>query len=172
VGRTGPHAGFTLGYVAHERHHPRWPSIRDCSYFIRDFRLESGPGGGLNRSTQHATLYLRKMECGDGTEISSRVYEGRKEGVVGALAARGVFEGDRPSVWEAIIVYLFPGSTARGHSLSLVRVMRNDRSWRIVLKNSKSERARNSRKSIAVATFDAAICPRANTRIAGNNQAN
>jgi len=55
------------------------------------------------------------MECGDGTEISSRVYGGREEGVVGALAARGVFEGDRPSVWEAIIVYLFPGSTARGH---------------------------------------------------------
>src|SRR5271169_6165306 len=37
----------------------------------------------------------------------------------------------------------------------------------IVLKNSKSERARNARKSIAVAIFDAAICPRANTRIAG-----
>jgi hypothetical protein len=37
----------------------------------------------------------------------------------------------------------------------------------IVLKNSKSERARNSRKSIAVATIDAAVRPRANTRIAG-----
>jgi hypothetical protein len=34
---------------------------------------------------------------------------------MGPLAAWRVFEGDRPSVWEAIIVYLFPGGAARGH---------------------------------------------------------
>src|SRR5450631_4026401 len=56
------------------------------------------------------------MECGDGTGISSRVYGGREERVVGPLAAWRVLEGDRPSVWEAIIVYLFPGGTARRHS--------------------------------------------------------
>src|SRR5271157_4910633 len=55
------------------------------------------------------------MECCDGTEISSRFYSGREEGVVGRLAAWGVFKGDRPSVWEAVIVYLFPGGPVRGH---------------------------------------------------------
>src|ERR1700688_5248218 len=54
------------------------------------------------------------MECGDGTEISSRVYSGREDGVMGSLAAWGVFEGDRAGVWEAVIVDLFPGGPARG----------------------------------------------------------
>jgi hypothetical protein len=42
------------------------------------------------------------MECGDGTEISPRVYGGREK-VVGPLAARGVVEGDldqRPKTAE------------------------------------------------------------------------
>ena len=30
------------------------------------------------------------MECDDGSEISSRVYGGREDGVMGSLAARGV----------------------------------------------------------------------------------
>ena len=34
------------------------------------------------------------MECGDGTEISSRFYCGREKGVVGSLEARRVAEGD------------------------------------------------------------------------------
>ena len=55
------------------------------------------------------------MECGDGTEISPRVYGGREDRVVGPLAARGVVEGDRASVWEAVIVDLFPSGPARGH---------------------------------------------------------
>src|ERR1700730_17233317 len=54
------------------------------------------------------------MECDDGTEISSRFYNGREDGVMGSLATRGVFEGDRASVWEAVIVDLFPGGPARG----------------------------------------------------------
>ena len=55
------------------------------------------------------------MECDDGTEISSRFYNGREDGVMGSLATRGVFEGDRASVWEAVIVDLFPSGPARGH---------------------------------------------------------
>ena len=34
---------------------------------------------------------------------------------MGPLAAWGVFEGDRSSVWEAVIVCLFPGGPVRGH---------------------------------------------------------
>src|ERR1039458_7355193 len=34
------------------------------------------------------------MECDDGTEISSRVYGGREDGVMGSLAARGVAQSD------------------------------------------------------------------------------
>ena len=52
------------------------------------------------------------MECGDGTEISPRVYGGREDRVVGPLAARGLVGGDRASVWEAVIVDLFPSSPA------------------------------------------------------------
>jgi hypothetical protein len=35
---------------------------------------------------------------------------------MGSLEARGVAEGDRTSFWQAVIVDLFPGGTARGHS--------------------------------------------------------
>src|SRR5664279_541484 len=56
------------------------------------------------------------MECVDGSGISSRVYNGREDGVVGSLAARRVAQGDWASVWEAVIVYLFPGVTARWDS--------------------------------------------------------
>ena len=58
------------------------------------------------------------MECGDGTEISSRFYSGREDGVMGSLATRRVFEGDRAGVWEAVIVYLFPGVAIRWNSSS------------------------------------------------------
>src|ERR1039458_7617528 len=56
------------------------------------------------------------MECDDGSGISSRVYNGREDGVMGSLEAGGVAEGDRPSVWQAVVVDLFPGGTARGYS--------------------------------------------------------
>src|ERR1700733_5921356 len=55
------------------------------------------------------------MEVDDGKEISLGFYNGREDGVMGSLATRGVFEGDRASVWEAVIVDLFPGGPARGH---------------------------------------------------------
>jgi hypothetical protein len=42
--------------------------------------------GGLNRSTQHFILE-EKMECADGSEISSRIYCGREDGAMGSLAA-------------------------------------------------------------------------------------
>src|SRR5258706_2446720 len=58
------------------------------------------------------------MECGDGSGISSRVYNGREDGVMGSLAARGVAQGDRAGVWQAVIVDLFPGVTARWDSSS------------------------------------------------------
>jgi hypothetical protein len=47
------------------------------------------------------------MECGDGTEISSRFCSGRKDGIIGSLATWRVFGGDRAGVCEAVIVYLF-----------------------------------------------------------------
>src|SRR5260370_36718304 len=60
--------------------------------------------------------YRKKMECSDGSGISSRVYNGREDGVMGSLAARRVAEGDWAGVWEAVIVDLFPGLTARWNS--------------------------------------------------------
>ena len=46
------------------------------------------------------TLSLReKMECGDGSEVSSRVHCGREDGVVGSLAAGRVAQSDWASVW-------------------------------------------------------------------------
>src|SRR4030095_7269804 len=58
------------------------------------------------------------MECDDGSRLSSRVYGGRKDGVMGSLAARGVAQSDRAGVWEAFIVHLLPGVTARWDSSS------------------------------------------------------
>src|SRR5450759_781376 len=50
------------------------------------------------------TLSLReKMECDDGSEILSWFQRGRENGVVGALAARGVAESDWAGVWQAVI---------------------------------------------------------------------
>src|SRR4029077_9928717 len=64
-----------------------------------------------------ATLYLKEeMECGAGTEISSRVYGGREDGVMGPLEARRVAEGNRTGFWQAVIVDLFFGIPARRHS--------------------------------------------------------
>ena len=48
-----------------------------------------------------------KMECSDGSGLSSGVYYGREDGVMGSMAARGVAEGDRTSFWQAVIVDLF-----------------------------------------------------------------
>src|SRR5450432_822566 len=56
------------------------------------------------------------MECGDGSGISSRVYNGREDGVMGSLAARRVAQGDWASVWQAVVVHLFPDLTARWNS--------------------------------------------------------
>src|SRR5476651_779703 len=56
------------------------------------------------------------MECGDGSVISSRVYNGREDGVMGSLAARRVAQGDWASVWQAVVVHLFPDLTARWNS--------------------------------------------------------
>src|SRR5262249_47117941 len=52
------------------------------------------------------------MECDDGSGLSSRIYGGREDGVMGSLAARRVAQSDRAGVWEAFIVHLFPGVTA------------------------------------------------------------
>src|ERR1700726_3937625 len=67
--------------------------------------------GGLNRSTQHFILE-GKDGVWDGTEISSRFYCGREDGVMGSLEAWGVAEGDRTSFWQAVIVDLFSGGSA------------------------------------------------------------
>src|SRR6476620_2510478 len=58
------------------------------------------------------------MECDDGSRLSSRVYGGREDGVMGSLAARGVAQSDRASIWEAFIVDLFPGVAIRWDSSS------------------------------------------------------
>ena len=49
----------------------------------------------------------------DGSKISSRVYCGRENGVMGSLEARRVAEGDWTSFWQAVIVDLFFGCTVR-----------------------------------------------------------
>src|SRR5262245_5628951 len=60
-----------------------------------------------------ATLYLKEgMECGDGSEISSRVHCGREDGVMGSLEARRVAEGNWTSFWQAVVVDLFFGGAA------------------------------------------------------------
>src|SRR5450631_2543375 len=56
------------------------------------------------------------MECDDGSEISSRVYGGREDGVMGSLAARGVAQGNWPGFWQAVLIDLQPGSPARRDS--------------------------------------------------------
>ena len=73
--------------------------------------------GGLNRSTQHFVLATRDGVLRWNRDFVEVLQRGREEGVVGPLAAWGVFEGDRPSVWEAVIVYLFPGGPVRGTSI-------------------------------------------------------
>jgi hypothetical protein len=47
-----------------------------------------------------ATLYLsrKRWSVDDVSKISSRLHSGRENGVMGSLAARGVAEGDWPSV--------------------------------------------------------------------------
>ena len=81
-----------------------WPRGRPISVF----------DGGLNRSTQHFIL-KRKDGVYNGSKISSRFHRGGEDGIMRPLAAWGVFEGDRSSVWEAVIVCLFPGGPVRGY---------------------------------------------------------
>jgi hypothetical protein len=64
--------------------------------------------GGLNRSAQHFILNGRDGVFGYVSKISSRFYCGREDGVMGSLAARGVFERDWTSIWQAVIVYSSP----------------------------------------------------------------
>jgi hypothetical protein len=73
--------------------------------------------GGLNRSTQHFILG-EKMECENGTGISSRVYGGREDGVMGPLAAWRVAQGDWAGFLQAVLIDLQPGGTAWRHSSS------------------------------------------------------
>jgi hypothetical protein len=49
---------------------------------------------------------------GDGQRISSRVYCGGENGVMGSLEARRVAEGDRTSFWQAVVVDLSLGGSA------------------------------------------------------------
>jgi len=67
--------------------------------------------GGLSRSTQHFILE-GKMECDDGSEISSRFYSRREDGVMGSLATRGVAQGDWAGFWQTVIIDLSSGSPA------------------------------------------------------------
>src|SRR5262252_2445737 len=76
--------------------------------------------GGLKRSTQHFISDRRDGVDGDGAKICSRFQCGRERGVVGALAARGVAQGDWASVWQAVVVDLFSGGSAWRHSSSTV----------------------------------------------------
>ncbi len=64
-----------------------------------------------------ATLYLKRKDgvSADEAKLWSRVQYGREDGVVGSLAARGVDESDWASVWQALIVYLFPSGAVRRH---------------------------------------------------------
>src|SRR6516225_11559028 len=63
--------------------------------------------GGLKWSSQHFILNGRDGVDGDGPKNCSRFQCSGESGVVGPLAARGIAEGDWPSVWQAVIVDLF-----------------------------------------------------------------
>src|SRR5271169_6669219 len=76
----------------------------------------SGLGGGLDRSTQHFILEGKDGVYDDGSEIWSRVYGGREDGVMGSLAAGRVAQSDWAGVWQAVIFHLLPGGTAWRHS--------------------------------------------------------
>ena len=75
--------------------------------FIRGRACEAKPevegmsavGGGLNRSTQHFILKRKDGVYGDESKISSRLHCRREDGIMGPLAAWGVFEGDWACVW-------------------------------------------------------------------------
>jgi hypothetical protein len=57
----------------------------------------SALGGGLNRSPQHFILE-EKMECADGSKISSRFHRGQESVIAGSLAAGGVAKSDSDRV--------------------------------------------------------------------------
>src|SRR4051794_39074478 len=78
-----------------------------------------GPLVAVVSTGRRNTLSLNnEMECDDGSRLSSRVYGGREDGVMGSLAARGVAQSDRTDVWQAFIVYLFPAVSIRWNSSS------------------------------------------------------
>src|SRR5215475_3686431 len=70
----------------------------------------------VSTGRRNTLSWSEKMECDDGSRLSSRVYGGREDGIMGSLAARGVAQSDRTGVWQAVIVPLFPGVTARWDS--------------------------------------------------------
>src|SRR5262249_61958731 len=72
--------------------------------------------GGLKGSRQHFISDARDGVDGDGPKLCSRFQCGGERGVVGALAARPVAQGDWASVWQAVIVDLLSGGAAWRHS--------------------------------------------------------
>ncbi len=48
----------------------------------------------VSTDRRNTLSWRKRMECSDGSGISSRVYNGREDGVMGSLAARRVAEGD------------------------------------------------------------------------------
>src|ERR1019366_4333714 len=55
--------------------------------------------GVVSTGRRNTLSYRRDRVCCDGSKISSGVYCGRENGVVGSLEARRVAEGDRTSFW-------------------------------------------------------------------------
>jgi hypothetical protein len=53
----------------------------------------------VSTDRRNTLSYREKMECDDGTEISSRVYGGREDGDMGSLAAGRVAQSDWAGFW-------------------------------------------------------------------------
>jgi hypothetical protein len=53
----------------------------------------------VSTGRRNTLSWSERMECDDGSGLSSRVYGGREDRVMGSLAARGVAQGDRAGVW-------------------------------------------------------------------------
>src|SRR5262249_14678302 len=71
--------------------------------------------GGLKGSRQQFSADARDGVDGDGPKLCSTFQCGGERGVVGALAARPVAQGDWASVWQAVIVDLLSGGAAWRH---------------------------------------------------------
>src|SRR5450631_4475603 len=72
----------------------------------------------VSTGRRNTLSWREKMECDDGSEISSRFYGGREDGVMGSLAAWGVAQGNWPDFWQAVLIDLQPGGAAWRHSSS------------------------------------------------------